>query len=57
MPSPSEDMAWFKRALKAMSMAPMMGLTDWYPFGIPPLVSAARDYNWLCFISIVGVGY
>lgn len=42
LPSPGEDMAWFKRALKAMSMAPMMGLTEWYPFGIPPLVCAAN---------------
>jgi hypothetical protein len=49
MPSPSEDMAWFKRALKAMSMAPMMGLTDWYPFGIPPLVSTANRLH--CFLG------
>jgi len=38
MPSPTEDLSWFKRSLKHIHFSQKIEDTSWYPWGCPPLV-------------------
>jgi len=39
MPSPIDDLPWFKRSLKHIHFCQKIGDTSWYPWGCPPVVA------------------
>jgi len=43
MPSPNDDLPWFKRCLKHIHFCQKIGVTSWYPWGCPPIAPLVEN--------------
>jgi hypothetical protein len=58
MPSPKDDLPWFKRSLKHIHYCQKVGDTSWYPWGCPPVVALidslkSTDPHQACFAGTI----